>query len=253
VGDRRRRAEVDDRAAFEHAKRESAAHMGADPDLARCALTLASAADQYDYSYQWSWLGVPIIQMPPDIVATQEVIWECRPQVIVETGIARGGSAILHSSLLGLLGEGRVIAIDLDIRPHNQEAIESHPCGDRVSLIQGSSIDAAVVSRVQSETAGVERVMVVLDSDHTHAHVLAELEAYAPLVTAGQFLVVADTAIDRVPSPSHRPRRWGPGNSPASAVEEYLATTSRFVEDPFVNAKLLITASPGGYLRCVKD
>jgi cephalosporin hydroxylase len=226
--------------------------MGADPELARHALALLRAADQYDYSYQWSWLGVPIIQMPPDIVATQEIIWECRPQVIVETGIARGGSAILHGSVLELLSEGQVIAVDIDIRPHNREAIEDHPCGHRVSLIQGSSVDPTVVGRIQAETAGVERVMVVLDSDHTHDHVLAELEAYAPLVTPGQFLVVADTAIDRISPPPHRERHWGPGNSPASALQAYLATTSRFIEDPFVNAKLLMTATPGGYLRCLE-
>lgn len=177
------------------------------------ALEVSVDADRYEYSYQWTWLGLPIIQMPPDVLATQEIIWDRRPQLIIETGIARGGSVVLSASILQLIGEGRAIAVDIDIRPHNRDAIEDHPVAGRIELIEGSSIDAAVVAQVAEVADGVERVMVILDSNHTHEHVLAELEAYGPLVTPGQFLIVADTAIEHIPVQSHRPRPWGPGTA----------------------------------------
>jgi cephalosporin hydroxylase len=240
---------TDDRAAFEEMRRSAAAAMAADTDLTGRALDVSIDADKYSYSYQWSWLGLPIIQMPPDIVATQEVIWASRPQLIIETGVARGGSVILSAALLQLLGEGGVVAVDIDIRPHNRAAVESHPLAHRVTLIEGSSVDADVVERVRATAEGVDRVMVILDSDHTHAHVLAELEAYAPMVTPGQYLIVADTAVEHIPVQDHRPRPWGPGNSPASALDHYLRTHSGFEVDEHLNAKLLYTSSPGGYLR----
>ena len=240
---------ADDRAEFETNKRAADLRMGADPDLMSRALEVSVDADRYEYSYQWTWLGLPIIQMPPDVLATQEIIWDRRPQLIIETGIARGGSVVLSASILQLIGEGRVIAVDIDIRPHNRDAIEDHPVAGRIELIEGSSIDAAVVAQVAEVADGVERVMVILDSNHTHEHVLAELEAYGPLVTPGQFLIVADTAIEHIPVQSHRPRPWGPGNSPASALADYSRRHPRFVPDEYYNSKLLMTSSPGGYLR----
>jgi cephalosporin hydroxylase len=240
----------DDRAQFEEGKRRAAARMAADGELARDALALNTAADRYDWSYQWSWLGLPVIQLPPDVVALQEVIWETRPQLVIETGIARGGSLILSASILELLGEGSVLGIDIDIRAHNREAIESHPLARRVHMIEGSSVEDAVVSQARAAATEVERVMVILDSNHTHEHVLAELRAYAPLVTVGQFLVVADTFVEDIPPQAHRPDRpWGPGNNPATALAAWLEETDGFEPDAFVNAKLLLTASPGGYLR----
>src|SRR4051794_40201866 len=183
---------ADDRAAFEAQRREAAARLAADERLAADALELNIAADRHDWSYQWSWLGLPVIQLPPDIVALQEVIWETRPELVIETGIARGGSLVLYASLLELVGEGEVLGIDIDIRAHNREAIEAHPLAKRIRMIEGSSLDDDVVARARAAAAEVERVMVVLDSNHTHAHVLGELRAYGPLVTVGQFLVVAD-------------------------------------------------------------
>jgi cephalosporin hydroxylase len=242
---------TDDRAAFEAGKREAAAGMAADAALQADALALNVAADRHDWSYQWSWLGVPVIQMPPDIVALQEVIWETRPQLVVETGIARGGSLILSASLLQLLGEGEVLGIDVDIRAHNRAAIEAHPVAHRIRMVEGSSLDEAVVARARAAAEGLERVMVILDSNHTHEHVLAELRAYAGLVTPGQFLVVADTFVEQLPPQEHRPRPWGPGDNPGTALREWLAEGQPFEADPFVNAKLLLTASPGGYLRRV--
>jgi cephalosporin hydroxylase len=190
--------------------------------------------------------------MPPDIVALQEVIWETRPQLVIETGIARGGSLILYASILELIGEGEVLGIDIDIRPHNRQAIEAHPLARRIRMVEGSSLDDDVVAQVGASASEVERVMVVLDSNHTHDHVLGELRAYGALVTVGQYLVVADTFVEQIPVQQHRPREWGPGNNPATALRAWLDEIEGFEADPFVNAKLLLTASPGGYLRRIR-
>jgi cephalosporin hydroxylase len=243
---------TDDRSAFERTKREAAAQMAADGELAAAALAVNAAADRHDWSYQWSWLGLPVIQLPPDIVALQEVIWETRPQLVIETGIARGGSLVLYASILELIGEGEVLGIDIDIRAHNREAIEAHPLARRIRMLEGSSLDDAVVAEARRAASQVGRVMVVLDSNHTHEHVLAELRVYASLVTVGQFLVVADTFVEHIPRKEHRPRPWGPGNNPATALRAWLEEAEGFEPDPFVNAKLLLTASPGGYLRRVR-
>ncbi|WP_421118173.1 cephalosporin hydroxylase family protein [Aquihabitans daechungensis] len=240
---------ADDRDQFEQDKRRQVAEMAADPALNAKALDLVVDADRYGYSYQWTWLGLPIIQMPPDIVALQEVIWATKPQVIIETGVARGGSVIMSSSLLELIGEGEVVAVDIDIRAHNRAAIEEHPLAHRVHLIQGSSVDPDIVEAVRARTEGAERVMVVLDSNHTHEHVLAELEAYAPMVTPGQYLIVADTVVEHIPVQEHRPRPWGPGDNPMTALDAYVADHPEFEPDRFTNDKLLMTSSPGGYLR----
>lgn len=243
---------VDDREQFEASKREAAARMAADEALAADALALNVAADRHDWSYQWSWLGLPVIQMPPDIVALQEIIWETRPQLVIETGIARGGSLVLYASILELIGEGEVLGIDIDIRAHNRAAIEEHPLARRIRMLEGSSVAEAVVTEARRAASAVERVMVVLDSNHEHDHVLAELRCYAPLVSVGQFLVVADTFVEDIPPQAHRPGRpWGPGNNPATALRAWREESegAAFEPDPFVNAKLLLTASPRGYLR----
>ena len=245
-------AHPDDRAEFEEQKRRDAARMRDDRQLARDALAVNIAADRYDWTYQWSWLGLPVIQMPSDIVAIQEIVWSCRPQLIIETGIARGGSLILSASMLELLGEGTVLGIDIDIRAHNRAAIEAHPLSRRIEMIESSSLDAATIDAVRGRTKSVERVMVILDSDHSHDHVLAELRAYGPLVSIGQFLVVADTFIEDIPRQEHRPRSWGPGDNPRTALEGWLRENDGFEPDDFVNAKLLLSASPGGYLRRVR-
>jgi len=243
---------ADDRLQFEEQKRVDASEMAVDVALKRKALDVVIESDRHNWSYQWSWMGVPIIQMPPDVIATQEVIWETRPQVVIETGIARGGSLVLHASILEVIGEGRVIGIDIDIRDHNRHSIESHPLSKRIAMFEGSSIDPDLVERIKTEIGGAERVMVILDSNHTHQHVLDELRLYSPLVTEGQFLIVADTVVEELPAQEHRPRPWGPGDNPGTACTTFLGETDRFIRDPFVNDKLLISSSPGGYLRCVK-
>lgn len=241
---------MDDTAEFERGKREWAARMGEDATLRDLARDVLVRADRHHYSYQWSWLGLPIIQMPGDIVVTQEVIWATRPTVVIETGIARGGSLILYASLLQIIGEGRVVGIDISIRAHNRANIEGHPLYHRIELVEGSSTAPEVLDAVRARVAAEDRVMVILDSDHTHDHVLAELRLYAPLVTPGQYLIVADTVLDDIPPQTHRPRSWGPGNNPKTALDAYLAECSRFERDAYIDAKLLDTANPGGYLHC---
>ena len=241
---------MDDRAEFDASKREWALEMALDMELKASAVDLVIRADVYNWSYQWTWLGLPVIQMPPDILAVQEIIWSTRPQLVIETGVARGGSLVLSATVLEILGEGRVLGIDVDIRSHNRLALEEHPLSKRIDLIEGSSTDPAVLDEVVRRCHGLTRVMAILDSNHTHDHVLSELRAYAPLVTVGQYLVVADTIVEHIPVQEHRPREWGPGNNPATALAEFLRSESRFEADAALDAKLLLTSTPGGYLRC---
>ena len=238
----------DDREQFGLEKREDASRMGADEGLRRSALDLYAAADRYNFSYQWTWLGLPIIQIPNDLMICQEIVWATRPQLLIETGVARGGSLIFWASMMQLVGDGVVVGVDVDIRPHNRAAIEDHPLSHRVRLIEGSSTDPEVVAMV-AEAAGVaERVAVALDSNHTHDHVLAELELYGPMVTPGQYLIVSDTVIEHIPAQTHRPRPWGPGNGPATAVEAFLAGHPEFRLDDQIDDRILMSSNPGGYL-----
>jgi cephalosporin hydroxylase len=241
---------TDDREQFREQARALANEMAMDEALRSLDHRIVEVSDQHSYSYMWTWLGLPIIQMPSDIAAMQEIIWEQRPQVVVETGFARGGSTILYSSILELIGEGIVVAVDIEFREHNRDAVEKHPLGHRVRFVEGSSIDDEVMAQVGSQVDGAERVMVILDSDHTHAHVLEEIRRYAPLVTPGQFLVVADTVVEHIPSQEHRPRSWGPGNNPQTAVDQFMAENPDvFAVDDWANNKLLMSSSRGGYLR----
>ena len=243
-------AMTDDSDEFLQMQRNRARALSADSEARELDKALTTISDRHDYSYMWRWLGLPIIQMPTDIVLMQEIIWETRPQVIVETGVARGGSVIFYSSMLQLLGSGKVVAVDIDIREHNRKAIENHPLADRVVLLEGSSIDPAVVERVRDAIGEAARVMVVLDSHHSHAHVLNELRLYSPMVTSGQFLIVADTLVEDLPIQEHRPRPWGPGDNPKTAVDAFIAEQPEtFAVDEFSNDKLLLTSSRGGYLR----
>lgn len=210
---------------------------------------------QSRYSYEFLWLGRPIIQYPQDIVAMQELIWLIQPDLIIETGIAHGGSLIFSASMLELNAacggsqDAEVLGIDIDIREHNRDAIEKHPMYKRISVIQGSSIDPKVIDAVREKASGKERILVCLDSNHTHDHVLAELEAYAPLVTPGSYCVVFDTIIEDLPGGMFPDRPWGPGNNPKTAVWEYLKTHPEFQIDQSIQNKLLITVAPDGYLR----
>lgn len=227
--------------------------MAADEELRETAAELIAASVPYRYTYNFRWLGLPVIQFPQDLVALQEIVWAVKPKLVIETGVARGGSLVFYASLLQLLGgTGRVVGIELDLRAHNRAALEAYPMFPRITLVDGSSIDPAVVAKVAALAAGAGPVMVVLDSNHTHAHVLAELQAYAPLVTPGSYLVVLDTVIETMPGDAFPERPWGRGNNPWTAVEEFLATTDRFVVDTDLENRLLLSVAPRGYLRCVK-
>ena len=205
------------------------------------------------YSYNFSWMGRPIIQYPQDILAMQEIIWRVRPDLIIETGIAHGGSLIFYASMLELLGgEGQVLGIDIDIREHNRREIEKHSMFKRIKMLQGSSVDTDIVKKVSDFTKGKKCVLIVLDSNHTHDHVLKELENYSPLVTKGSYLVVFDSIIEDLPKKFYPDRPWDKGNNPKTAVVEFLKHNDRFVIDKDIEQKLLITVAPGGYLKCVK-
>ena len=205
------------------------------------------------YSYNFTWLGRPIIQYPQDIIAMQEIIWQIKPDLIIETGIAHGGSLIFFASMLELLGgDEQVLGIDIDIREHNRMEIEKHPMFKRITMIEGSSIDEEIAKQVHDFTKDKKQIMVVLDSMHSHDHVLKELELYSPLVTKGSYCVVFDTVIDDMPDEMFPDRPWDKGNNPKTAVWEFLKTNDRFVVDNEIENKLLITVAPDGYLKCVK-
>jgi cephalosporin hydroxylase len=244
--------------SFDEEVRERIASNGRNHALRSAARAFMRASIPPKYSYNFSWLGRPIIQYPQDIVAMQELIWAVQPDVIVETGIAHGGSLILWASLLELNAacggpqDARVVGVDVDIRAHNRTAIEAHPMNGRITMIEGSSLDGAVVAQVERAAADRERVLVCLDSNHTHAHVLAELEAYAPLTSVGSYCVVFDTVIEELPAEVFPDRPWGPGDNPRTAVDQYLASHPEFEIDRSIEDKLLITAAPGGYLKRVQ-
>ena len=224
-----------------------------DHKLANAAQTFMRESILPNYSYNFSWLGRPIIQYPQDMIAMQEIIWQVKPDLIIETGIAHGGSLIFHSSMLELLGgDGKVLGIDIDIREHNRVEIEKHRMYKRITMIEGSSIDEEIVRQVYDFANNKKQVLILLDSMHTHDHVLKELQLYSPLVTKGSYLVVFDTIIEDMPDDMFTDRPWGKGNNPKTAVWEFLKTNDRFKINREMESKLLITVAPDGYLKCVK-
>ncbi|MBK7765434.1 MAG: cephalosporin hydroxylase family protein [Sulfuritalea sp.] len=252
-------------------EKEVAARVAANPkdaELCASAAKFMRASIRSKYSYNFAWMGRPIIQYPQDIVAMQELIWSVKPDLIIETGIAHGGSLILSASMLALLdmtgaieaGEStlnlrgsrrKVIGIDIDIRAHNRAAIEAHPLSSWIEMIQGSSVAPETIDRVKAAATGYPRVMVCLDSNHTHDHVLAELVAYAPLTSVGSYCVVFDTVVEDMPAEMFPDRPWGPGNNPKTAVWEYLKSHPEFVIDKGLDAKLQISVAPQGFLKRV--
>jgi cephalosporin hydroxylase len=249
-------------------------------DLQQLSLTWLRNTLPYRYSYNFEWLGRPIIQYPQDIVAMQELIWRVKPDLIIETGIAHGGSLIMSASILALLDycdaienhsplatdapKRKVLGIDIDIRPHNRRAIESHPMSSRIVMLQGSSTAPEIVNQVRMTAGQYERIMVCLDSNHTYDHVFAELQAYAPMVSIGSYCIVFDTVIDELPATLLGDRPWGKGNSPMTAVASYLPMLKErrieaddgrrliFEIDRSIDSKLLISVAPRGYLRRVR-
>ena len=245
---------MDDRDAFLADRRRNSVALGQDEAAFTASVEAVVRADRHSYAYLWTWLGVPIIQLPADVMATQEVVWDCKPDVVIETGVARGGSLIFMASLLTLIGKGKIVGVDIDIRAHNRRSIEEHALTNLVTLIEGPSTDPETIARVRETIPDGASVMVILDSDHSYDHVLDELRVYGPLVTPGQFLVVADTLLGRLTpeqTPKARADVWEPGNEPLSALREYMRETDRFSIDEAINGKLILSSSPGGYLRCL--
>ena len=264
-------------AIFQKERSASIASYSADVDFVKTSNEWLKLAFDRRYMYNFSWFGRPIIQLPADMVALQEAIFESEPDLIVETGIAHGGSLILSASILALLEmqnaiqnslefdplspKSRVLGIDIDIRAHNRSAIEAHPLSNWIEMIEGSSVDQSVIEKVYEYAADFERILIVLDSNHTHEHVLRELEAYAPLVGKGCHCIVFDTAIEYLPKEYFADRPWGHGDNSATAIESYLrileeegrkaldGTLLRLELDKEINDKLLVGAAPGGYLR----
>jgi cephalosporin hydroxylase len=256
---------MDPNEAFARQVADNIDALGENLDAQALSRVWSRETNRNGYTYNFSWLGRPIIQYPQDMVAVQELIWTVKPDLIIETGIAHGGSLVLSASMLAMLDyceavqqgatldpkatRRRVLGLDIDIRPHNRAAIESHPMAHYIEMIEGSSIAPEVIKQVHARAAEFERVLVFLDSNHTHAHVLAELEAYAPLTSAGSYCVVFDTLIDDMPADMFPDRPWGPGDNPKTAVHEYLNAHPEFEIDKQMDHKLLISVAPDGYLK----
>jgi cephalosporin hydroxylase len=259
---------VSEYVSFKRECQKEIALQGSDTKLAAATRDWFDLANAGKYSYHFEWLGRPIIQYPQDMAVVQELIWDVKPDLIIETGIAHGGSLILSASMLALLdlcdaiesgvvidprnSKRKVLGIDIDIRSHNRTAIEAHPMITRIQMIEGSSVAPEVVSQVRDVAEQYKRILVFLDSNHTHDHVLAELNYYAPLTSVGSYCVVFDTVIEDMRSDVFSDRPWGPGNSPKTAVREYLSNHPEFEIDTGIQNKLLITVAPDGYLKRLK-
>jgi cephalosporin hydroxylase len=251
--------------SFEQEKLQRIAAMPNNKELTITASKFMEASVSADYSYNFSWSGRPIIQYPQDMVAMQELIWSIKPDLIIETGIAHGGSLIFSASLLAHLdlceaieanaatmpveSKRRVLGIDIDIREHNRSAIEAHPMYSRIDMIQGSSIDDAIIAEVKEYASKFKKILVCLDSNHTHDHVLAELNAYALLTSVGSYCVVFDTLIEDMPNDAYPNRSWGHGDNPKTAVWEYLKSNPQFEIDKGIDNKLLVSVAADGYLK----
>jgi cephalosporin hydroxylase len=261
-------SDTDPHAEFLRENTASIQQIGESLKLRHLTEAWINSAAEYRYTYLFTALGRPIIQFPQDMVAIHELIWRVRPDLIIETGIAHGGSLINSASMLALLdmcdaiemgkkldprdSHRKVLGIDIDIRPHNRTAIEAHPMASRIQMISGSSIAPEIIDQVRTVAAQYSCILVCLDSNHTHDHVLAELNAYAPLVSKGSYCLVYDTVIENMPKEMFPNRPWGPGNNPKTAVREYLKTHPEFEIDKNIPQKLLITVAPDGYLKRVR-
>lgn len=233
-------------------KRERIAHFSHDAEFRALSNQWRAMALERKYMNNFSWLGRPLIQLPQDAMALQEIIWAVQPDLVIETGIAHGGSLVLSASMLEMIGKGEVLGVDIEIRAHNRQAIEAHPLAKRIRMLEGSSIAPEIVAQVQAAAMGKKSVLVCLDSNHTHEHVLAELQAYAGLVTLGSYCVVFDTFVEDMPDDyvwTDRP--WGKGNNPKTAVWEWLRDHPEFQIDKSIEDRLLVTSAPDGFLRRV--
>jgi cephalosporin hydroxylase len=244
----------EDDKTFEARKKENIARMAGDDAFARSSADWFRRSVEHRYSYNFRWLGLPIIQYPADIAAMQELVWAVRPGTIVETGVARGGSLVFYASLMQLLGgDGKVIGVEIALGDENRKLIMSHPMAGRIDIVDGSSTDPGVAAQVKAKAQGHGPVLVVLDSHHGHEHVLNELRLYAPLVGKGSYVVVFDTVVEDLPGGLFDGRPWGPGDNPKTAVQAFLKENGRFEIDRSFNDKLQLSVCPDGFLRCTAD
>lgn len=226
---------------------------GKNEKLKKAAADFNIQSNSNQYSYNFSWMGRPIIQYPQDMIAMQEIIWDLKPDLIIETGIAHGGSLIYYASILELIGKGEVLGIDIDIREHNRKEIEKHPMFKRIKMLQGSSVSDEMGKQVAAYAKGKQTVLVCLDSNHTHEHVMKELELYAPLVSLNSYIVVFDTIVEDLPEGYFSQKRpWGISDNPKTAVIEFIKANDNFVIDHSIDNKLLISVAPEGYLKRIK-
>lgn len=239
---------------FERRKEANIHAQGSDERLKELALDFHRSTARYQYTYNFSWMGFPVIQFPQDLFAIAEIVFRTEPDLIIETGIAHGGGLVFYASLLELIGKnGKAVGIDIALRDHNRQALMRHPLARRIRVIDGSSVAADVVAAVASMAKVASSVLVILDSDHTHEHVLQELELYSPFVRAGGYVVVFDTTIEDMPAEFFTDKPWNKNSNPKTAVREFLRRSDRFVVDRTIEDKLLITVAREGYLRCIKD
>jgi cephalosporin hydroxylase len=238
---------------FIEEKKQRIKSYASNQSLQAAAKTFNTESNKSQYSYNFTWMGRPIIQYPQDMIAMQEIIWDVKPDLIIETGIAHGGSLIYYASLLELIGNGEVLGIDIDIRQHNRKEIEKHPMFKRIKMIEGSSIDEVIVDKVKEIADGNKKIVVCLDSNHTHEHVLNELKYYSPLVSVNSYIIVFDTIVEDLPEGYFSQKRpWGIGNNPRTAVDEFLKNNDSFIIDKSIDNKLLISVTPCGYLKRIK-
>jgi cephalosporin hydroxylase len=241
------------REQFETMRLSMAKKMAADRKLKKEALSLLVKADQYNWIHQTTWLGQPILQFPQDMFALQEIIYRTRPEYIVEVGVAWGGSLLFYSSLMEVVGGKKIIGIDVYIPPDLKKRLNSYGrLSRRLVLINGSSVEQDTIAKIKKLIGNSKKVLVILDSYHTHEHVLKELRLYSPFISKGNYLICGDTVVEDIPVQKHRPRPWGPGNNPKTAVKQFLKENSSFRVDPQIENKLLLTCDPGGYLRRVR-
>lgn len=231
---------------------ENIAAQATNSKLKETASAFMNESIKSRYSYNFTWLGRPIIQYPQDIIAIQEIIYQIQPDLIIETGIAHGGSLIFHASICEIIGKGEVLGIDIDIREHNKIEILQHKMNKRISMIQGSSIDEKVIEQVKKVAEGKEKILVILDSNHTHDHVLSEMKLYSNFVTKNSYMLVFDTVVEDLPKELYEDRPWSVGNNPKTAVWEFLNHNDNFVIDNRMDNKLLLSVAPQGYLKRIK-
>ncbi len=238
-----------DRDQFDQQKQKNIENAFEDKELNDLALKFITKSDQHNYAYNWTWLGLPIIQMPEDIVIIQEIIADSKPDIIIETGIAWGGSIVLYASILELLGNGKVIGIDTVLPQKNIDQIMNYSFSKRIHLLQGSSTDQKIITQVKDLIKPSDKVMVILDSNHTHEHVFNELQAYKEFVSKDHYLVISDTVVEEIPAQLHRSRPWGHGNNPRTAVDTFLKEEVRFSRDNEHNKKAVNSFTRNGYLK----